>query len=101
MFYANEELDRENKSDILNDEKSFCFRLVRFSTTSFLTVLDNINSSEDEPTPSIYKVQVLVFQIMFLLIEYKENIAILRNDFLRTMQIMNKSLNKSLINSSG
>jgi hypothetical protein len=98
IFYIQEELNREDRLSVINDEDSMCFKLIKYSVTSFLQVLNQTHSNGYFSTTqeSNVRIELLIFKILKIVIENKDNIVILRKDFLETIEVINSSLNSSL-----
>lgn len=98
MFHLQKELSIENRHNTLNDEQSICFKLMKYSATSLLFVLNemNLQSYFTVDHDSVVEVEILILKVLRLVVENKDNIVILRKDFLQTMSVINSSLNSSL-----
>lgn len=98
IFHLQKELASENQHQVINDEQSICFKLVKYSATSLLYVLNEMNLKGyfSEGHESAVKVEILLLKVLRLVVLHKDNIVILRKDFLQTMSVLNSSLNSSL-----
>lgn len=77
-------------------KETILYKLEKYSVTNFLAILDQMNSAgnsffEKLANKAKSDVEIQILRILNLIISYKDNIVILRKEFLETLENINST----------